>query len=243
MIRHREVILNFRDKYKKDNLLHFIVSNIQSCSILKAVLPYSSSLLNEININGYTALHYACSLLESEYNLKFLTILLEQPNIDVYKQTNNEHLTALHVAAKLHRSEYVTKLLSFDKNLAYAWDENGDTPLRYIFKEYRYVQDFSVDTWLRGALYTLQSFFSYDVMLVKQKGYRNRNLFMQFQEICEWVQNHELLNRNSTFRNRCLYIVDRLISQEISSAETKTRSIIFIYFRYEWCADEIIDEN
>jgi hypothetical protein len=157
--------------------------------------------------------------------MKLLTVLLEHPNIDTYKKTEDQ-LTALHVATKYHRWEAVTKLLSFDIRLAYACDGAGQTPLHYIFENYEETTIFDYDTWLLGALMTLRCYFSFDVTLINQRGDNNTYSLWNFGSMITWFITNQIRNQTLIHNHQSLSIIADL-QKEMSIAEAKTRYIMF----------------
>jgi ankyrin repeat protein len=230
MTHYGDEILSYTDPYRKRHVLHDLVGDRMYYNIVKAFLPYASSLLNKGDGKGFTPLHYA-SVFDYRRidNMKILNILLEQPSIDVYKKTNGDLFNALHVASKFNQFQAVTILLAFDSNLAYEYDANGHTPLYHVFKIYEELMNHGNHTmWLEEAQRTLQSYLSYDVTLVMQRDEGNKLSLSSFELMSKWYENHEEIPISDEPFNNIIPKINN-IKNEMSSAENKTRFIIFSF--------------
>jgi hypothetical protein len=82
--------------------------------------------------------------------------------------------------------------------------------------------------WLEEAQRTLQSYLSYDVTLVMQRDEGNKLSLSSFELMSKWYENHEEIPISDEPFNNIIPKINN-IKNEISSAENKTRFIIFSF--------------
>jgi ankyrin repeat protein len=223
--RHKETIIAFFDPSTHENVLHFIVDVLRSDSILRAVLPFVSYIINNTNKIGETALHYACKLQYSDKN-QTVDVLLSHCKINIQAKTKIHGFTVLHIACQFHRYEIVDKLLQLKSGLESTYDWLGRSALFQIFNNYHNIEYMAFDSWLWEAYKTLDKWISFDVTILNHRNKHNCCEIDKFYKMVRWYnlkeQQGKFISNQYQTRYFIAYITDAIIN-----AEVETRNIMF----------------
>ncbi len=193
-----------------DTLLTLACKN-GALDVVKTLLEINPSIVNQKDVDGYSALHAAAGSAQKE----IVRFLLKQPEIDCNAQNANKD-TPLHIACKNNDKKSIKSLLSQEKTSINQANEDGETAIFMLCKSGGTQEAFKL-LRAKGA----------EVDLVNHEGFTPLMVACLFGNLnaAEWLLRHGA-DIKKTSADECLTILDHI------SADHTKKDIIELLIRH-----------